>query len=82
MGIEGYPGRPGDGRAAWEMRELQADTEIAERQLAEMPMRRLLDVVKLSVAIVEIIIAMIATFQTIGLLSRGGVTMWGNQGNS
>ena len=64
------------------MRELQADTEIAERQLAEMPMRRLLDVVKLSVAIVEIIIAMIATFQTIGLLSRGGVTMWGNQGNS
>ena len=38
--------RRSDGKAAWEFRKLRAETEIAERQLAEMPMRRLLDVVK------------------------------------
>ena len=63
-------GKPrSDGKAAWELRKPQAETEIAERQLAEMPMRRLIDVVKVSVAIVGVIIAIIVMFQTIGLLS-------------
>ena len=30
--------RRSEGKAAWELRKLQAETEIAERQLAEMPM--------------------------------------------
>ena len=55
--------------AAWELRKLRAETEIAERQLAEMPMRRLLDIVKVSVTIVGVILAMIVMFRTIGLLS-------------
>ena len=37
--------RRSGGKAAWELRKLRAETEIAERQLAEMPMRRLLDMV-------------------------------------
>ena len=61
--------RRSDGKAAWELRKLRAETEIAERQLAEMSMRRLLDIVKVSVTIVGVIIAMIVMFQTIGLLS-------------
>ena len=61
--------RRSDGKAAWELRKLRAETEIAERQLAEMPMRRLFDIVRMSVAIVGVIIAMILMFQTIGLLS-------------
>ena len=68
--------RRSDGKAAWELRKLQAETEIAERQLAEMPMRRLFDIVKVSVAIVGVIIAMIVMFQTIGLLSLAEKTMW------
>ena len=48
---------------------LRAETEIAERRLAEIRVRRLLDVVKTTVAIVGVIIAMIVMFQTIGLLS-------------
>ena len=61
--------RRNDGKAAWELRKLQAETEIAERQLAEMSMQRLLDIVKVSVTIVGVIIAMVVMFQTIGLLS-------------
>ena len=61
--------RRNDGKATWELRKLRAETEIAERQLAEMSMRRLLDIVKVSVTIVGVIIAMIVMFQTIGLLS-------------
>ena len=61
--------RRSDGKAAWELRKLQAETEIAERQLAEMPMRRLFDIVRIIVAIVGFIIAMILMFQAIGLLS-------------
>ena len=67
--MSGTGERRSDGRAAWELRKLRAETEIAERQLAEMPMRRLLDVAKVSVAIVGVIIAMILMFRTIGLLS-------------
>ena len=36
--------------------QLRAETEIAERRLAEMPMRRLLRGVNVSMAIVEVII--------------------------
>ena len=61
--------RRNDGKAAWGLRKLRAETEIAERQLAEMPMRRLLDIMRMSVAIVGVIIALIVMFQTIGLLS-------------
>ena len=37
--------RRSGGKAARELRKLRAETEIAERRLAEMPMRRLLDMV-------------------------------------
>lgn len=47
--------------AARELRKLQAETEV--------PMRRLRDIVKVSVVIVGVIIATIVMFQTIGLLS-------------
>ena len=50
---------------------LRAETETAERQLAKIPTRQPLDVVKVSVAIVGVLIAMIVVFRIIGLLSRG-----------
>ena len=42
--------------AGWHVHQLPAETEITERRLAEMPMRRLLRVVKVSVAIFGVIL--------------------------
>ncbi len=61
--------RSKDGKASWEFRKLRAETEIAERQLAEMRMRLAYERVKVFVAIAGVIIAMIVMFDTIGLFS-------------
>ena len=58
-----------DGKASWAFRKLRAETEIAERQLAEMRMRLAYERVKVFVAIAGVIIAMIVMFDTIGLFS-------------
>ena len=67
--MNGTGRRRHDGNASWVFRKLRAEAEIAERQLAEMPMRRALDIAKVSVAIVGVIIAMIVMFDNIGLFS-------------
>ena len=67
--MSGNGKRRHDGNASWVFRKLRAEAEIAERQLAEMPMRRVLEVAKVSVAIVGVVIAMIVMFDNIGLFS-------------
>ena len=57
------------GKASWELRKLRVDTEIAERQLAWMTVRELLEIVKVILAIAAVTIAMVGMFHTIGLFS-------------